>query len=276
MPSHICLRTVPPMKRLPFALLAVLACFGAPAAAHAAASPWETVEGGRVRLVVEDLPSAGPERRAALEIELESGWKTYWRDPGASGVPPSLTASAQSDFAVRSIGYPAPEWFADPYGAWAGYKHSILLPVTLEQTAPDANLISVDAFLGICETICIPLQTRFEVTIVQQPASTPDDGIVAQAFAALPAPADDAFGVVSAKREGDKLTIAARPKGDAQAELFLAAGDGYSFTRPQAGPSQGTFTARLLTVPKKQAGRAEIAYTLVVDGRAVSGTFELE
>ena len=59
------------------------------------ASPWSNQKYGPMRLVV-GLPQAPGVTPAAgkiyagVHIKLDSGWKTYWRQPGDSGVPPSF------------------------------------------------------------------------------------------------------------------------------------------------------------------------------------------
>ena len=74
------------------ALLAgVLAVSGIPA--MALDSGWVTTEGARMRLVVDPEPDPSGITRGALEIDLDEGWKTYWIDPGASGIPPQIDFS---------------------------------------------------------------------------------------------------------------------------------------------------------------------------------------
>ncbi len=61
--------------------------------AIASNSDWTETPGGRVRVVLEDNgtnKAASHERRGALQIELQPGWKTYWRNPGDAGVPPQI------------------------------------------------------------------------------------------------------------------------------------------------------------------------------------------
>lgn len=73
----------------PAAAAALLLLALAPGA-HAASSEWHHVEGGSIRIVTSGAPDAQGILRGALEIRLKPGWKTYWLDPGSSGVPPTL------------------------------------------------------------------------------------------------------------------------------------------------------------------------------------------
>ncbi|HAY91599.1 MAG TPA: hypothetical protein DCY34_08055, partial [Rhodobacteraceae bacterium] len=50
-------------------------------------------------------------RVAGLVLELEDGWKTYWRSPGASGFPPQFDFSTSKNVEDISIEWPAPNIF---------------------------------------------------------------------------------------------------------------------------------------------------------------------
>ena len=61
--------------------------------ALASTSDWTETPGGRVRVIIEDNSpnnATSNERRGALQVELQPGWKTYWRNPGDAGVPPQI------------------------------------------------------------------------------------------------------------------------------------------------------------------------------------------
>src|SRR5215831_11014656 len=51
------------------------------------ASPWDGDTRAGLRLVAGTRPNDAS-ARAGIEIKLAPGWKTYWRYPGDSGVPP--------------------------------------------------------------------------------------------------------------------------------------------------------------------------------------------
>ena len=52
---------------------------------------------------------AGGTRISALELVLEPGWKTYWRNPGDTGLPPSFDWSAAANMTGAEIIWPAPQ-----------------------------------------------------------------------------------------------------------------------------------------------------------------------
>ena len=92
-----------------FAAALFLAFAASPA--DAAMSEWQDMGGGRARLVAE-LDPASNRIAAAIEIELNDGWKTYWRQPGASGIPPILDFSRSAGFEPGELQLPAPKVLA--------------------------------------------------------------------------------------------------------------------------------------------------------------------
>ncbi len=91
---------------------------GAPSA-MAASSQWSKTQGGAVRLVTTGKPDADGMLRGALQVDLKPGWKTYWRDPGDTGVPPQISLSGAS---LAGVSFPAPRRFKETDAVWADMK----------------------------------------------------------------------------------------------------------------------------------------------------------
>lgn len=261
---------------LPCLCLAVLPVFGA----QAASSGWHHVEGGSIRVVTSGRPDAAGHLRGALEIRLKPGWKTYWLDPGASGVPPTFAAAVGAKEAAVEIGFPAPRRFDDGYAPWAGYDHPVSLALTLalpDGAAAPARL-QASVFLGVCETICIPVQA----TLSFDPGAGTDDpehaAVVEGAFAALPEPARPGFSArVVEVEDGAVVVEAALPEGARALDLFVAGTQTLALGAPEraADGSRTLFRVPLSThLPARAAGE-ELAYTLVTDAGAVSGRLKL-
>ena len=102
---------------------------GLTGAASASSSPWIDVQGGRVRLVTSGGPNQHGILSGALEIDLAPGWKTYWRDPGDAGVPPTIDVSASANIKSAELDFPAPERHDEGDFSWAGYDRPVSLPV---------------------------------------------------------------------------------------------------------------------------------------------------
>ena len=50
---------------------------------------------------------------AGVQLRMDSGWKTYWKNPGDSGVPPSFDWAGSKNLKQAELLYPAPHSFAD-------------------------------------------------------------------------------------------------------------------------------------------------------------------
>jgi DsbC/DsbD-like thiol-disulfide interchange protein len=247
----------------------------APVTAHAGASDWHETTGGKLRLVTERAAGADGTLRGALEIRLDDGWKTYWREPGESGVAPQISLHQGAPAEGISLLFPAPQRFDDGTSQWAGYAGDVTLPVVVTGLGDSDAALGVEIFLGVCETICVPVQATLTVTPGEDIGPIDEAGI-ASAFANLPGAPQDGFEVVRASHEKDAIAIeVALPDGIDAAELFLAGQDGLMLAAPEFAPGEdgGTFTARIVAPAKGGAIFAD--YTLVAGDEAVAGTLAL-
>ncbi|WP_315919305.1 protein-disulfide reductase DsbD domain-containing protein [Mesorhizobium sp. SP-1A] len=253
--------------------IAVLCLSALPAAASSSA--WHDTEGGRVRLVTTGQPDAQGRLQGALDIQLKPGWKTYWRDPGDSGVPPQLTVEASPNVANAQMSFPAPRRHDDGYGQWAGYDHSVSLPVTFTLASPqDKSAIDADIFIGICETICIPVQARLEVDPGSDPDNDDDAQLIKAATAALPPQAHPGFQATPQHSDHETLVVEAEVQGDpASADFFIAGADDYMFGAPKRSEKDGKliFSVPILDRPGTAPDGGGLHYTLTSSAGAVRG-----
>ncbi|MGV6887650.1 protein-disulfide reductase DsbD domain-containing protein [Rhodophyticola sp. SM2404] len=115
---------------------------------------------------------------AALEITLADGWKTYWRAPGESGIPPVLSFSGASGIDGMAIHWPAPQVFTINGMRSIGYDGRVILP--LELLVDETGEIQMDGEveLGVCQDVCVPVTIDLEALL--PPAGVrPDPQIVA-------------------------------------------------------------------------------------------------
>jgi len=256
--------------------LVVLMCLPA----SASSSQWHESEGGAVRLITAGTPDARGRLKGALEIRLKPGWKTYWRDPGPSGIPPQLDISRSTNVEDTEIFYPPPERIDDGFSQAAGYASSVSLPITFMLEQPGApTLIKAEVLLGICQTICVPLQADITLDPAEAPDELRDLALVTAAYSALPPSPRADFRLQEAKIEGDRLLVEASvPKAARTTDLFVASGGGYLFGQPkQISREAGkiTFSIKLHEKPEDPSPAAGFAYTLTADGESVAGEFQL-
>jgi DsbC/DsbD-like thiol-disulfide interchange protein len=137
------------------AALAALAAVPRAAPADAAdASIWDGDARAAMRLVA---GSAGTALHAGIELRLGTGWKTYWRYPFDSGVPPRFDFSKSTNVKSVAVRWPAPHRFTDENGASIGYKGDVLFPLDIVPADPkQPAMLRVTLEYAICEKLCIP------------------------------------------------------------------------------------------------------------------------
>lgn len=127
---------------------------------------WVAAANSRLRLnwcgVTNSAPTPpGAAALAYLEMQLDPGWKTYWRMPGDSGVPPSFDWKEAPNVAKATVYYPAPHRMADQGGEAVGYKDHVVFPIRIERRDPKQRTpINATLEYGICKNICVPVEVK--------------------------------------------------------------------------------------------------------------------
>lgn len=116
---------------------------------------------------------AAGNRVMALELQLEPGWKTYWRSPGDTGLPPQFEWQGSRNLAEVTFHWPAPQAIRSGERLEMGYHDSLLLPFTARPADPGQPLqVAAQVELGLCENICVPVRLDLsapEAGTVQDP-----------------------------------------------------------------------------------------------------------
>ena len=110
----------------------------------------------------------------ALRIQLEPGWKTYWRAPGQAGIPPRFDWEGSENLSSVQFHWPAPGVYVQNGLRTIGYKDELVLPieVTPKQRGQDIAL-RAGIELGVCQDICIPINVRVSADLAGAGASNP-------------------------------------------------------------------------------------------------------
>jgi DsbC/DsbD-like thiol-disulfide interchange protein len=128
-----------------------------------------------------------PFLRAGVEIKLDPGWLTYWRDPGDSGAPPSFDFSGSENVKTVNVLWPAPERFPDGAGGNSiGYRDHVILPlhiIAAEASKPTALRLKLE--YDICSNICIPVESNLVLNLQSDRAENAE---IAQAELRVPRP----------------------------------------------------------------------------------------
>jgi DsbC/DsbD-like thiol-disulfide interchange protein len=165
--------------------------------------------------------------RAGVEIDLAPGWKTYWRYPGDSGIPPRFDFTGSTNVRSVDIEWPAPQAWRDPGGVSIGYKDKVILPLRVVAQNPGQPVGLVLAFdYAICENVCIPKSGNAELQISS--AAPSEDAALAAAAARVPRKsalgADKGLAIRAVERVGDwpqpRLLVDVAAPAGATVELF--------------------------------------------------------
>ena len=152
------------------------------------ASPWQRDGHSAVRLLAGSR--SGAVLLGGIAFQLDPGWKTYWRNPGDSGVPPRFDFSKSENIEAVTVLWPAPKKFDDGAGGHSlGYRDQIVLPLRIVAKHADKPVtLRADIDYAVCEKICIPVQAFAELPFTSV-ASTEDSNLFA-ALDTVPKPAN--------------------------------------------------------------------------------------
>ncbi|WP_375786809.1 protein-disulfide reductase DsbD domain-containing protein [Bradyrhizobium sp. Pha-3] len=173
------------------------------------ASPWQQDTHSAVRLLAGSR--SGAVLLGGIAFQLQDGWKTYWRTPGDSGVPPRFDFSKSDNVDAVTVMWPAPRQFDDGAGGTSlGYKHQVVLPLRIVAKNPDKPLVlRADINYAVCEKLCVPVEAKAELAFASV-AST-EDAALSEALNAVPKPAnigDPApFTIRDVKRDGNNVLV---------------------------------------------------------------------
>jgi DsbC/DsbD-like thiol-disulfide interchange protein len=187
----------------------LLALSFAPSAQAEDASPWQRDGHSAVRLLAGSR--SGAVLLGGIAFQLQRGWKTYWRTPGDSGVPPRFDFSKSENIEAVTVMWPAPLKFDDGAGGVSlGYHDQTVLPLRIVPKSPDKPVTLRAAInYAVCEKICIPVEANAELAF-NSVASTEDSALFA-ALDTVPKPANvgdpNPLTIRDVKREGKSAVL---------------------------------------------------------------------
>jgi DsbC/DsbD-like thiol-disulfide interchange protein len=175
-------------RRAPIALATILLAASLAGAAVAQdSSPWQRDAHSAVRLLAGSR--SGTVLLGGIALQLQPGWKTYWRSPGDSGVPPRFDFSKSDNVEAVTVLWPAPTKFDDGAGGHSlGYHDQIVLPLRIVTKNADKPVtLRAEIAYAVCEKICIPVDAKAELAFTSV-AST-EDSALSSALDTVPKPA---------------------------------------------------------------------------------------
>lgn len=256
------------MRTLIF-ILALLVTAPLAASAQTGASP------ASVRLL--DGAPEGEVLGFGVDIRLQPGWKTYWSNPGDSGVPPRFDWSGSENVARVEVAYPAPRRFRDG-GAWSiGYAERVIFPVSVvpEDPARPVRLV-LDLDYAVCRDICVPAEASLEITRERDAAPSRFAAAEIAAFRArVPEPDHAASPAIQplGLRDGT-LTIAVALPGPV--DLLADGAQDWQPPLPVAAGRDADGRALFTLALKKAPAKGALHLVAVTGGRALARILPLD
>jgi DsbC/DsbD-like thiol-disulfide interchange protein len=151
-------------------------------------SAWQRDTHSAVRLLAGSR--SGGVLLGGIAFQMQPGWKTYWRTPGDSGVPPRFDFSKSDNVEAVTVLWPAPMKFDDGAGGFSlGYKQQVVLPLRIVAKSADKPVTLRAAInYAVCDKLCVPVEASSELTFASV-AST-EDGNLSAALDTVPKPAN--------------------------------------------------------------------------------------
>lgn len=267
-----------------FALLLMSGLMAGPGSLFAEETGWQGNDKSQLRLIAAPAEWQGKRQIfAGIEIRLAKDWKTYWRTPGDTGIPPYFDWSGSENLEKAEVFYPAPVRFKDPGGSSIGYKSSVTLPVVLVPKDPQKPVkLKLNANYAICYDLCVPVEAK-QVLEVTKDASARNAPLIEMALTEVPKRVEgqvEDFGVeqVAYRAEGAAGALDFHLKLPADVsglDLFIEGPDGLYVPTPvqlgeRAAKGQATFRVDLNAAD--DAGvikKARLLCTITTKRRAV-------
>ncbi len=157
-----------------------------------AASPfnsgWSEASHSAIRLIRGNAAKAG-EYSAGIVVRMKPGFKTYWRHPGDSGVPPVFRFETSQNLRSVTVHFPAPKRFDDGAGGVSfGYMgDEVIFPLTVVAQDPKAAVVlRLVADYAVCEKLCVPAHGTGVLALFEGPPS-PFVDVLRKAISLVPA-----------------------------------------------------------------------------------------
>jgi len=105
---------------------------------------------------------------AGVDMKMEPGWHTYWKNPGAAGLATKIQWQLPPGITAGDIQWPLPEKLPPIEVTTYGYENEVMLlvPLTLGTNLP-VGPIDLKANISWleCKDVCIPASQTVEITL---------------------------------------------------------------------------------------------------------------
>ena len=249
-------------------------------------SPWSVDSHAAIRLIAGTNRQGATPLRAGIEIKMQPGWKTYWRYPGDSGVPPRFDFSGSENLAAAKVLFPAPHLFTDESGSSLGYKDGVTFPLQVTPKQKDKPVkLQLKLDYAICEKLCVPAQGNAVLALAA--GGSAQDATLHEAEARVPQKVTAAQAGLTVRRVNNAakplVMIDLKAPAGAPVDVFVE-GPTPEWALPIPKPAPGApeghrqFGFELDGLPPgvDPKGQFELTFTIVESGRAIEVVTHLD
>lgn len=216
---------------------------------------------------------------AALQIQMQPGWKTYWRAPGDGGIPPQFDWAGSKNIKSVQFHWPRPKVDYVNGMRSIGYVNKVVIPIEFTPRNKNAPLtLNAQVNLGVCKDVCVPVSLTFAAIL---PANNhKPDPIIRAALKKSPISAHKA-GVKSVTcaiepiSDGLRVTVSMKMPSTGQGEITIIEAPNQNVWVSEAKTTRrgNTLTASSEMVPPSNGpfmlDRSKIRITVIGSNRAV-------
>ncbi|MEY5062631.1 MAG: hypothetical protein RLZZ112_595, partial [Verrucomicrobiota bacterium] len=189
-----------------------------------------------------------------LRFRPEPGWHIYWKNPGDSGMAPTVQWKLPEGYTAGPLQFPLPEKILAPPLVTYGYEMETLILAEITppagQPLPAKIKIGADLDWLVCKEICLPGKASLDFNVSSQPKDNIDlQGLFDEIRREMPVQLPGVS--VQGKLSGGFLVLKVKgASGTGNLSFFPAQGDYVDEFKP--APTEHSGNTSVLRIPLKE------------------------
>jgi thiol:disulfide interchange protein DsbD len=105
---------------------------------------------------------------AGVDLKMDPGWHTYWKNSGDAGLPTAISWQLPPGITAGDIQWPLPKKLPPVEVTTYGYEGEtmLLVPLTIASNAPSGSITLTANLTWLeCQDVCIPVKTSVTITL---------------------------------------------------------------------------------------------------------------
>jgi thiol:disulfide interchange protein DsbD len=105
---------------------------------------------------------------AGMDLKMEPGWHTYWKNPGSAGIATKIEWQLPPGITAGEIQWPLPKKLPPAEVTTYGYEDEVMLlvPLTLATNLPASSIdLKANVSWLECKEVCVPANANVEATL---------------------------------------------------------------------------------------------------------------